>query len=338
MEALTTPPAAGRPIQTAGRPFHAVLAARRDRYNQQFRLARHHSRGLDGAAFLTHLREVVGPVVDAVGTDPEPVCDALVELSLALAARGRLGGAATDGMRRLLPAIPGLVAAAPRRVPVAVVNALHHLEVSPTGAPAAWLDTVLELGAHTRSVDEFLDAGAVAAWRHGLAQLRGSALERAARLPAPLARIALGARSDVDIARLAADPWLDPALTGRDPAVLLLARRVGGFRGFGGTFRRPPTVSTSDGRWYASDGEDAWRVHADRFGVGLRRVTAVPAGPGDVGPLVLKAGGVVTDTATGAALELPELADATSWASAGGTLAATTPWTHGILFVARTAG
>jgi hypothetical protein len=40
---------------------------------------------------------------------------------------------------------------------------------------------------------------------------------------------------------------------------------------------------------------------------------------------------------TGAALELPELADATSWASFGGTLAATTPWTHGILFVARTA-
>jgi hypothetical protein len=118
--------------------------------------------------------------------------------------------------------------------------------------------------------------------------------------------------------------------------VLLLARRVGGFRGFGGAFRRPPMVSTSDGNWYASDGDDVWRVHADRFGVSFGRATAMPPRPGEVGPLVLKSGGIVHDTATGAALELPELAGATSWASAGGTLAATTPWTHGILFVART--
>jgi hypothetical protein len=324
-------------------PFHATLAARRERYNQQFRLARHHMRGLDPAAFLTHLREVVGPVVDAVDGvrgDPEPVCDALVELSLALAARGRLGasGAVADALRRLLPAIPGLVAAAPRRLPVAVVNAVHHLEVSPTGDPAGWLGTMLELGGRTTSVAEFLDAGAVAAWRRGLAQLRTSALARAAHLPPALVAVALGTPAEVDLGRLAADPWLDPAFSGRDSAVLLLARRVGGFRGFGGTFRRPPTVSTSDGRWYASDGDDVWRVYADRFGVSLARVPAPPGGPGEVGPLVLEAGGVVTDTASGAVLSLPELADATSWASAGGTLAATTPWTHGILFVARTAG
>ena len=320
--------------------FHRVLADRRERYNQQFRLARHRTRGLDPQDFLTHLREVVGPIVDAVRTEPAAVCDALVELSLALAARGRLGssGAITDGLRRLLPALPGLVAAAPRQFPVAVVNALHHLDSSPTGDPAGWVDTMLELGPRTASVTELLDAGAVAAWRRGLAQLRGSALNTAARLPAPMVRLALGADRDVDLARLSADPWLDPALTGRDGEVLLLARRVGGFRGFGGTFRRPPTVATSGGRWYATDGDDAWRVFADRFGVSIGRVAAMPAEPGDVGPLVLKAGGRVTDTTTGATLELPELADATSWASAGGTLAATTPWTHGILFVARTVG
>jgi len=319
-------------------PFHTVLASRRERYNQQFRLARHRARGLRPAEFLTHLREVVGPIVDAVGDDPEPVCDALVELSLALAQRGRLGssGAVADGLRRLLPAIPALVAAEPRRLPVAVVNALHHLEVSPTGDPAGWLDTMLALRHHVTGVSEFLDAGAVAAWRRGLAQLRDAALTTAARLPDELVRVALDTTSTVDVSRLAADPWLDPSVGERAEA-LLLARRVGGFRGFGGTFRRPPTVSTSDGRWYAIDGEDAWRVHADRFGVHLGRVASMPPEPGDVGPLVLKAGGIVHDTSTGAALELPELADATSWASFGGTLAATTPWTHGILFVARTA-
>ncbi len=321
-------------------PFHTVLAARRERYNQQFRLARHHTRGLDPQEFLTHLRDVVGPIVDAVRHDHEAVCDALVELSLALAARGRLAasGAVADGLRRFLPAVPGLVAAEPRRLPAAIVNALHHLDTSPTGDPAGWLDTMLELRLRTANVSELLAAGAVAAWRRGLAQLRASALATAATLPEHLVRIALGTSAAVDVDRLVADPWLDPKLTGRDSAVLLLARRVGGFRGFGGTFRRPPTVSTSDGRWYATDGEDAWRVFADRFGVSLGRVAALPDEPGDVGPLVLKAGGVVVDTTTGAALELPELADATSWASAGGTLAATTPWTHGILFVARTAG
>lgn len=318
--------------------FHTILATRRERYNQQFRLARHNSRGLDPAEFLTHLRDVIGPIVDAVPHDPEAVCDALVELSLALAGRGRLGwsGAVADGLRRLLPAIPGLVAAEPRRLPLAVVNALHHLEVSPTGDPAGWIDTMLEVHPHTATVAEFLDAGAVAAWRRGLAQLRDAALTTAALLPEPLLRTALDTSSTVDVDRLAADPWLDPMLTGREETVLLLARRVGGFLGFGGTFRRPPTVSLSDGRWYASDGEDAWRVHADRFGVSLSRVAALPPERGDPGPLVLKAGGIVSDTATGAALELPELADATSWASAGGTFAATTPWTHGILFVART--
>lgn len=320
--------------------FHRVLADRRERYNQQFRLARHRTKGLDPQDFLTHLREVVGPIVDAVHTDPEPVCDALVELSLALAARGRLGasGAITDGLRRMLPALPGLVAAEPRRFPVAVVNALHHLDSSPTGDPTGWVDTMLELGLRTANVTELLDAGAVAAWRRGLAQLRGSALSTAARLPEPMVRIALGTTTDVDLDRLAADPWLDPAQDGGDGEVLLLARRVGGFRGFGGTFRRPPTVAAADGRWYATDGDDAWRVYADRFGVSIGRVAAMPDEPGDVGPLVLKAGGTVIDTATGASLKLPGLADASSWASAGGTLAATTPWTHGILFVARTAG
>jgi len=34
--------------------FHRVLADRRERYNQQFRLARHNSAGLDPKEFLTH--------------------------------------------------------------------------------------------------------------------------------------------------------------------------------------------------------------------------------------------------------------------------------------------
>ena len=271
------------------------------------------------------------------------MCDALVELSLALAARGRLGtsGAVADGLRRLLPAMPGLVAAEPRRLPVAVVNALHHLDVSPTGDPAGWVDTMLELRLRTANVPELLDAGAVAAWRRGLAQLRDGGTRRPPPgCPTPLVRIALGTTSTVDLAAAGRRPVARPGAdrpVRRRAAAGPAGRRVPRVR------RHVPQaahgVHSSDGRWYATDGEDTWRVYADRFGVSLRpgrrRCRPVRA---TCGPLVLKAGGIVTDTATGAALELPELADATSWASAGGTLAATTPWTHGILFVARTAG
>lgn len=239
-------------------PFQKVLERRREQYNARFRLTRHRTGSLDPQEFLTYLRDVVGPVVD-VAADPEPVCDALVELSLELASRGRLGGE----FARLLPAVAPLLAADPRHLPMALANALHHLESSPTGMAEDWVDTMTELAGHTTSAPEFLAAGAVAAWRHGLAQLRAAALFTAATVPAPLLGIALGTTSTVDLTRLAADPWCSPGATS-DPA-LLLVRRVGAFRGFGGTFRQPPTVSTSDSRWYASDGVDTWRVFADRF-------------------------------------------------------------------------
>lgn len=311
-------------------PFRTVLERRREQYNAWFRLARHRTGSLDPQEFLAYLRDVVGPVVD-VAAEPEPVCDALVELSLELASRGRLGGE----FARLLPGVAPFLTADPRRLPMALANAIHHLDSSPTGSAEDWVDTMTELARFTTSADELLAAGAVAAWRHGLAQLRTAALATATRVPAPLLGIALGTTSTVDLARLTADPWCSP---GADSApALLLVRRVGAFRGFGGTFRRPPTVSTSDDRWYASDGTDTWRVFADRFGVSLGRVAAAPAGTQRTGRLRLS-GGQVLDTETGLSVDLPELADATSWASAGGTLAATTPWTHGILFVARTAG
>jgi hypothetical protein len=325
-------------------PFQTVLSARRDTYNARFRLARHRARSLDPQAFLTHLREVVGPVVDAA-PNPVPVADALVDLSLRLATTGRLrpDDAIDDGMRRLLPELVDFLAADPGRLPVAVVNALHHLDASPTGDPTGWIDTMTAVARQldpATGAPALLDAGAVAAWRHGLAQLRDVALDTARRLPDDLTGTALNTESTVDsllLDQLADDPWLDPSIADDEP-VLLLARRVGGFRGFGGTFHRPPRVSTSHGRWYASDGDGCWQVFADRFGVSLRRLAAPPAEDYGSGDLRLTRGGVVTDRVTGAMLELPELADATSWAASGTTLAATTPWSHGILFVARTVG
>lgn len=294
-------------------PFHTALAVRRERYNARFRMAR----SLDAGQFLAHLRDAVGPVVDAAGGDPLAVTDALVDLSVASAGRGAVWP--------LLRAVAPFVGAAPRRVPVSLTNALHHLGSEPSGRPAEWIEAMVAIAGRARGVDELLDAGAVAAWRCGLARLRGSALAVARRLRSEVLAPAVG-ESTVDISTLI-DPWYEPGSAG-----LRVVSRVGAFRGLGGVFRRPPLVSTSHGAWYASDGADAFRVYADRFGFGYRRIAALPE-PGGNGGLVLE-DGWVTEPATGRSVEVPELAEATSWASSGAALAATTPWTHAIVFVA----
>jgi hypothetical protein len=254
-------------------------------------------------------------VVDAAGGDPVAVTDALVDLSVAQAGRWEAWP--------LLRVVAPFVGAAPQRVPVSLANALHHLGSAPAGRPAEWIEAMTAIAGRAHDVDELLGAGAVAAWRCGLARLRESALEVAGRLRPELLAIAVGS---ADVAGLG-DPWFDPEATG-----LRVVARVGAFRGFGGVFARPPVVSTSDGAWFASDGVDAWQVYADRFGFGYRRLGALPEPRANDG-LVLERGRVL-DAAHERVLEVPELAEATSWASCGGTLAATTPWTHAIVFVA----
>ncbi|MET0235225.1 MAG: hypothetical protein ABW224_11345 [Kibdelosporangium sp.] len=297
--------------------FHAALAERREQYNARFRLVKHRSKNLDANAFLTHLRDVVGPAVEAAaaaGGDPGEVTDALVDLAFAT------HGQVPYALRQLLPELAGFVAAEPKRVAVAMANALHHLGPS----AGAWAHTMTVFAPRADSVESLLDIGAVAAWRHGLAVLRNSALTAARRVRPETLTDLLGT-SDVD--SLAADPWLTP---GRAPG-LQVVRRVGKFRGFGGAFAQPPRVFVSAGHWYASDGQGTWRVHADRFGAGLRRVDGVT--PDRTEPtLTLSSAGEVRFGRQ--SLAVGDLAGATSWASMSTTLAATTPWTHAITFVA----
>lgn len=295
-------------------PFHTALAAGRERYNAQFRLARHRAKQLDANAFLTLLRDSLGPAVDAAaaaGGDSVVVTDAL--LDLAFATHGR----PPAGLDRLLPALARFVAAEPRRVPVAMANALLHVQSSD------WVTTMTTVAPSLSTVDELLDVGAVAAWRHGLAALRTSALEAARRVSPSVLTAVLGT-SDVDA--LVVDPWF----TGEDLG-LRVVRRVGAFRGFGGTFVRPPRVFTSHGQWHASDGTDTWRLHVDRFGTSIRRVGHVPRDEPTSGLTLSRHGTVQYD---GKSLDVPALAGASSWATVGNTLAATTPWTHAITFVA----
>nr|CEL17724.1 hypothetical protein [Kibdelosporangium sp. MJ126-NF4]CTQ91052.1 hypothetical protein [Kibdelosporangium sp. MJ126-NF4] len=298
-------------------PFHKALAADRDRYNARFRLARHRSKTLDANAFLKHLAEFVSPIVNAAGGDPIEVTDALMDLSFAT--NGRMPWL----VHRVLLDQARFVAMAAQRVSVALANAVHHLESEPDASAVDWVTKMRYLGERLETVESLLDLGAVAAWVCGLAHLRDAALDVADRLD-PLVLRALTVGSDAD--ELRSHPW-----GSRNARGLRTVRRVGRFRGFGGTFTRPPTVFLSQGRLHATDGEQTWRVHADRFGGALRR--APNARPQHQQPtLTLSDNGVVTSN--GKSVTLPELAGASSWASWSNTLAVTTPWTHSIIFVA----
>ncbi|WP_258903824.1 hypothetical protein [Actinokineospora sp. UTMC 2448] len=313
-------------------PFQRALEARREQYNARFRMARHRNRSLSPADVLAHLHTRVGPVVAAAGGDPVEVTDALVELSFAAAERDALSSPVFD----VLPALAGFVGAAPRRVPAAVLNAALHLADADL---AGWLRTLGTLGRliAPSAPDRLLAAGAVAAWRHGLARLRASALAAAAELAPDLRAVALGVSSpvsDAALAALAADPWAEP--NARGAVAVRAVRRVGAFTGFGGRFRRPPVVHAVGGRWFAV-ADQTWELVADRFGAALLPVPGLPPGPPGVPELSLRPGGLVVDDAgPGGALALPELASATSVAGHGGTLAVTTAYSHAVVFVART--
>ncbi|ALG12423.1 hypothetical protein AOZ06_41160 [Kibdelosporangium phytohabitans] len=299
-------------------PFHRALAANRDRYNAQFRLARHRSRNLDANAFLKHLQDFVGPIVDAAGGDPVEVTDALVDLSFAT--NGRMSAL----LHKILLDQARFLAMEPRRVSVALANALHHLESQPDTRPTAWVSFLFHRSKLVDTVDAFLDLAAVAAWGFGLAALRESALAVAARLHPDLLWAITGSQ---DVEQVRADPWWTAY-----PKGLRVVRKLGAFRGFGGTFVRPPTVFLSRGLLHATDGENTWRVYADIHGGALRKTEH--ATPEVQSPtFTLSRDGVVS--LNGESRALPQLAGASSWASFGNTLAVTTPWTHSITFVAQ---
>ncbi|WP_156756234.1 serine/threonine-protein kinase [Actinokineospora pegani] len=319
-------------------PFHQALERNRDRYNAQFALARHRTRSLSATEFLDHLRAHVGPVVDASGVDdPVPLTDALVSLSLRLAERGWLTeGTPTARAFAALPMLAWFVGHAPTRVPAAVLNAARTIDAAPRGQLGRWLGAMVRMAGviPPDRTDLLLDAGAVAAWRCGVALLRRSALAALRGLPADVAAVALGDPVDgPTLQRLAADPWAAPA--GGEPG-LLVRERVGAFTGFGGPFPRPPVVRAVDGRWYAEVSERAWEVAVDRFGWDLRRVPAVPAGAAAGSSLRFDGVGEVSD-GRGGVLRLPELAATTSVAGIGDTLAVTTRYSHRIVFVGRSA-
>ena len=116
------------------------------------------------------------------------------------------------------------------------------------------------------------EAGKVAAWRSGMAHYRTPALEAITQLPENVANTAVGlfeVKRHLPMDRLLmmlGSPWgrSESAHPDRGPALEMVAK-VGGFRGFGGPFDKPPEVTLIEGELYAFDDSEAWLIKASKW-------------------------------------------------------------------------
>lgn len=327
--------------------FVDAIRAERDALNSRFAARRLAGGPLDGEALLAHLRITVERIVRAMhAVFPERIRAAMVPLfdaSLDLLDASLLGPQAkfpcVDRVwREVLPVAAPLLAREPLRVAGCLSNAAAFLAAQRGTRPEAWIARMTAVAPHCQSVPQLLDCGRIAAWQAGAAQFRAAALRIASAFPPPLAARALGRPSDTPedrlhaaIERLQQNPWLtiEAALDQRFSTTPRSVGVAGAFRGFGGEFVRPPTAILHGGRLFASDGQSAWQVLADAYGVWLHRIGHGLPGPSD-GParpdVAVEANGTVRWGQT--AVRFPQLAAVTSFACDGSTLAVTTPTSH----------
>jgi hypothetical protein len=291
--------------------FRAVLARDRELFNHKFVEARRRRPDLDAGAFGALLSSAAAPVVEsaaAIAPDrADEVAHAAYDAALTLIGERLAGPGGRHPILeelwiRLLPKLASLVADQPARVIASLTNAAFNLASTPGARPAELVAGLEQVAPLLASVGDLLRAGELVAWRAGLAHFRERALEAGDRLPAQVASALLGApRLEWSAlrARLASDAWYDPAAP--EAPRPRIVRSVGGFRGFGGGFLRPPRVFAVDGQLAVSSNGECWFLTADSFGATFhradpklyQRAEQPPAKP----PLVVPGIGAVTSVA-----------------------------------------
>ena len=115
---------------------------------------------------------------------------------------------------------------------------------------------------------------------------------------------------------------------------LRIVRVTGGFRGFDGPCLRPPIVSANEAGLFVADGHETWQLLADAFGTlwhpvpGSAPQSSSPAAGSRV---AIDSQGKVTWHGTH---RFVELAEASSFACDGQTLAVTLPTSYHVFLVA----
>lgn len=272
-----------------------VLRGGRDEFNRRYALATQRWPGIEPAAFSELLAGPVDALVAAVAkvapSAATAATDALYDIALSLLGQRWIGpggraSAILRGWEVLGTQAPGLLALQPAPLLTAVANALVHW--SAHGGGQAWIDTLAALAPRARSPEELLRAAQVAAWRHGLAHYRDSALERARGLERELLAICFGLPlakwRDTMLERLRTDRWYRPGAS-EEPRPRV-ATRVGAFVGFGGRFAEPPLAALVDGELVLHAAGARYSLHVDAFGACVQ-----PHGEGALAPaFVLRSG------------------------------------------------
>lgn len=326
----------------------ALLDAQRDALNERFATRRRGGAKIEPAAFLTHLREAIIPLVAEVHTrlsERAPVAlTALYDASLDLFAACLLGPetklpAVQRVWAELLPAAVSLLAREPVLLVGCLCNAVFQVAQQRGTRPELWLDRMRSALPKCSSASDVMDSGLVAAWQAGMPQFRDPALAAAERMKPKLAAVALGltVENPADaVAALKRDRWCRIGVAS-SPALSPVGH-AGAFSGFGGPFPRPPAVRCVGGRLIVSVGESGhWRMVADAYGVWFRRMEETKSKPEPLpADVAVDAQGTVKWGRV--ACKAPHLAGHTAVACDGETLAVTIPTSHHVFLFARTGG
>lgn len=319
------------------KPLADVLRAGRADFNQRFKLAQQHYRGLATEDWLAYVKGTLGPVADKVAAhDPDsvaPVIDVLYDQGLPLVAQHWLGSQARQPVlaviyRQLLCALSPALARDPLRLSGSLLNALHQICQHDARRARPWADSLAKLAGKINDVDVVLALGVVLAWRAGLPAYRAAALQAGAALPPELAQAALSLPQPP-----AADLWealkraptLKPEEIGVNstPALEWLGW-LGGYRGLGGPFAKRPQIGVAGGKLAASDGEATWWLAADGYGIQSLRMGRIedwPLTDGSRAPVSVSGDGAIT--ARNHSQKFIELDTAESCVWHGGVLAVT---------------
>ena len=318
----------------------------RDTFNARFASAKALYPALDGEYFANHLREAVAPVAEAVeSVRPDrtgAVVDALYGVSLELMSKEMIGPTSrhpeiAEAWKTLLPKIAQLAADNPRLIASGVSNAVYNVSRDTGVKYRPWIDAMARAAPHLGDWDVFLKAGVILAWRLGMAHYRDGAIAALEKMPDNLVFGLLAADSKIGKSALLQamrDPWWNPSQPGTQRS-LSIARRVGGFSGFGGPFVTPPEVIAVNGVLYAFDLETCWVLFSDCYGSSFKRYGAdlPPGKPGNHGDFRIDKAGKAQREAE--ANSFAPLADWASYASTQWTLAVCLEQSHYIYIVAQ---
>ena len=334
--------------------FQRSLEDQRDTLNALFRSRVKQGSKIDPHAFAEHVRTRIGNNIAAIELVlPERTRLAtaeLYEVSLELFAAGHFGeGTRTPHLSMLwewlLPKVAKQLARDPRQVAGCLSNAVVQIEQQSSQAAERWIRLLAQTNPHAESVDELLVLGKVAAWVSGMSHFRRSALAAASLLPAQAVASLFGLNPDTDesvirkyLTQLDENPWCNSmdAQHARELEVRQVAI-CAAFRGFGGSMMKPPSVATIDNKLMVSDGQHVWQIFADRFGSVIQRIDVEPfqghRALAKSNPHVSADGTVQWDRTT---INRSDLANSTSFAFDGTTLAVTIPASFHVFLFART--